>query len=288
MKKINKNLIKRKIYKILPKKIRFRLLRHLMPEVKLNLNNFVFRPAVSPNDYLSAFNLVYRVFVGTGFIKRSSIPFRMAAQHAHEDSRVFIGCQKEGDREKIVYSLSIFPDSDEGLPMDSVFQKEVDSLRSEGRFVVEAGQLASDPCCRTKTMDIPLLGNKILHQYAAQHLNADDIVIAVHPKYQWIYEDLLLFEKIGETSQYAYANNNPALAMRLDLRTAAKKYQKRYKNINLKNNLYHFFFTKDSDSILLPDRQYWIQPEVLDNFDHLSKFKSQTMEDNNSPQVRSA
>jgi hypothetical protein len=275
MKKIGLNFIKRKIYKALPGKIRLRLLRFFLPELKLELDHIIFRTALTPQDYLASFNLVYRVFVRTGFAQPGPTPFRLAPQHCNADSRIFIGFHTESDEEKLIYSISIFPDSAEnGLPMDMVFKKELDLLRSQGRFLVEAGHLAADPSYKMNDMTIPMLGNKILYQYASRHLDADDIVITVHPKYRWFYEDFLLFEKIGEIGAYDYANGNPALAMRLNVRTMREKYQKAFKNVASKNNVYHFFFTRESTSIILPGGPSRIQKGLLENLKYLYGFNS--------------
>jgi hypothetical protein len=275
MRKISLNFIKRKIYKALPGKIRLRLLRFFLPELKLELDHIIFRTAVTPQDYLASFNLVYRVFVGTGFTRPGPTPFRIAPQHCNADSRIFVGFHSEGDEEKLIYSISIFPDSAEnGLPMDMVFKKELDTLRAQGRFLVEAGHLAADPSYKMNNMTIPMLGNKIMHQYVSRHLDADDIVMTIHPKYRWIYEDFLLFEKIGEIEAYDYANGNPALAMRLDLRKVEDKYRKAYKNVSSRNNLYHFFFTRESASILLPAGPSRIQKRLLENLKYLYGFNS--------------
>ena len=253
-------------------KIRSKLLQFLLPSIKLNMKNIVFKTALTHEDYLSAFNLVYKVFVKAGFTSPSKTPFRLAPQHCNTGSRVFIGNFKNGNIDKLIYSISIFPDSDNGLPMDMIFKNELDLLRQQGRLIAEAGHLAADPKFKMNTMNVPMLGNKILHQYASKHLNADDIVIAIHPKYRWIYEDFLLFEKIGGVKNYAYANDNPAIAMRMDLRTAEKKYKKAYQNISKKNNLYHFFFTETSNSIILTDQYYSMEKKLLENLEYFLKF----------------
>ena len=274
MKKINTNYIKRKLYKMLPGKIRLQLMRFLLPAVEMNLDNIVFRMAETPGDYLSAFNLVYRVFLETGYIKSNRTPFRLAPQHCHSESRVFMGLQNGGENDKLIYSISVFPDSDDGLPMDSVFKKELDLLRANGRFIVEAGHLAADPSFKMNNMNIPMLGNKMLHQYASDHLNADDIVIAIHPRHRWIYEDLLLFKKIGAIDEYSYANNNPALAMRLDLRTVKEDCKKVYKRVKRENNLYNFFFTEKSKSIILPDQYIGIEQRSLKNLKYFYDLRN--------------
>ena len=94
-----------------------------------------------------------------------------------------------------------------------------------------------------------MLGNRIIHQYATQFLDLDDLAIAVHPKHKWIYEDLLLFQKIGAVSKYSYVKNHPAIAMRLDLRSIEKKYKKAYGAKPIEKDLHHFFFSANSDSI---------------------------------------
>ena len=272
MKKLNLNYVKRKIYKALPRKIRFKVLTHFLPEIKPELDDFIFRTAVTPEDYLSAFNLVYKVFLKEKFIKPSPTPFRLAPQHCNEKSRVFIGIHNENDKEKIVYSISIFPDSNDGLPMDVVFNNELDQLREKGRYLVEAGHLAADSTCKLNTMHIPMLGNKILHQYASMHLDADDIVIAIHPKFRWFYEEFLLFEKIGEIAKYGYANDNPAVAMRLDLRTMKKRYCETFKNTPLNKSMYHFFFNVRSNSVFLPDEHTHVEKRLLENLRHMYGF----------------
>ena len=275
MKTITTHLIKRRIYKALPEKIRLRLLRFFLPELKLALDGITFRAAATPQEYMAAFNLVYRVFVRTGFTRPGPTPFRLAPQHCHPDARIFIGMlkQPQAEAEKLIYAVSIFPDSVEGgLPMDAAFKKELDALRSRGRFLVEAGHLAADPSFKMNTMTIPMLGNKILYEYASRHLDADDIVITIHPKYRWFYEDFLLFETIGEIQAYDYANGNPALAIHLDLRTARERYQHAYRDISPRNNVYQFFFTEKSCSIQLPDEISLIEARLLRNLRYLYGF----------------
>lgn len=99
-------------------------------------------------------------------------------------------------------------------------------------------------------------------------------MITIHPKYRWIYEDFLLFEKIGEIKAYSYANGNPAIAMRLDLRTAELNYYKAYKKMASRNNLYHFFFIRESASIILPDSPGSMEKRLLENLKYLYGFNS--------------
>lgn len=255
MKKIKFKNFRKKIYTQLPKWLRAKLVRQMLPQVSLNLDNIIFRPAETLDDYIKSFSLVHDVFVSAGYIDPSPTALRISSHHSHPDSRVFLGMHKSHGQENAIYTISVFPDSeDDGLPMDSAFKEQLDRLRSQGRFLVEAGALASAPLFRKNDMNIPMLGNRILQQYAMKYMDADDIVITVHPKFQWVYEDILLFEKIGEVEEYSYVKNNPAVAMRLDLRSAEQKYQEIYGSMPKQKNLHDFFFTEKSDSIILPDR----------------------------------
>lgn len=253
---MNLKQLKKQLIKKLPKYIRARVTRHLFPPVTLNLENIVFKPAETFDEYIKSFRLVHDVYVDAGYIEPSSSALRIIPHHSHPDSRVFIGMYCNGDQDIPIYSLSIFPDSKEdGLPMDLAFKDELDRLRAQGRSLAEAGCLASEPLFRKNDMNIPMLGNRILQLYAREHLDVDDLVITVHPKFQWLYEDILMFEKLGEIKEYAYVKNNPAVAMRLNLRTFEGRYRRVYGAKPMEKNLHHFFFTGKSESTCLPSKE---------------------------------
>ncbi|MDA3788009.1 MAG: N-acyl-L-homoserine lactone synthetase [Desulfobacula sp.] len=234
----------------LPGFIRRKIVRSKLPALSLDLEDIIFRPAVSLDDHIKCFRLLHEVYVRSGYIDPSETCLRIIPQHSNPASKVFLGCHVNGDSQRTpVYTISLFPDSEEGLPMDEGFKSQLDTLRNQGRAIAEVGCLASNPSFRRRDMNIPMLGNRIMHQYATQHLGVDDLVITVHPKYQWVYEDLLLFEKIGAMREYSYVKNNPAIALRLDLRSAEKKYKKIYGAEPLEKDLHHFFFSAQSDSI---------------------------------------
>ncbi len=259
--------IKRKIFRLLPSGMRCKMIRKHMPPVRSKLDNIVFRCADNFDDYIKAFRLVHDVYVQAGYIKPEPSALRITPFHGNPLSRVFIGMQQDVSCETIVYTISMFPDTGEnglGLPMDSAFKQELDCLRSQNRMLVEIGALASAPCYRQNNMNIPMLGNRIVQKYAFDYLKADDLVITVHPKYRWVYEDLLLFEEIGYVDKYDYVSNNPAVAMRLDLNTAEKRYKKVYGNMPKEKNLHRFFFKTESSSIIMP-RTTSISNKILVN-----------------------
>jgi len=228
----------------LPVYFKKRIIRSGLPDLQTNLDGITFREASSIEDYMSCFRLLHDVYVDAGFIQPSPIPLRIIPNHSDPEARVFMGCLTENQAEKTpIYTVSLFPDNEEqGLPMDTGFKREVDVLRNQGRRLAEVGCLASHPVYRKGDKKIPMLGNRMVVSYAVNTLHADDLLITVHPKYLKIYEDILLFEKIGQISSYSYVNNNPAVALRQNLKTWPQKLKKVYGKKPIEKNLHHFLF----------------------------------------------
>ncbi len=245
-----KKKIFNKFFRKLPGFIRQKIIRSKLPALSLDLDDIIFRPAVSADDYIKCFRLLHDVYVQAGYAESSETALRIIPQHSNPASKIFLGCHVNHEFQRTpVYTISLFPDSDEGLPMDSGFKPQLDILRNQGRAIAEVGCLVSNPSFRKRDMNIPMLGNRIIHQYATQYLDMDDLVITVHPKYLWVYEDVLLFKRIGSLTEYSYVKNNPAVALRLDLRRMEKNYKIAYATAPLEKDLHHFFYSAQSDSI---------------------------------------
>ena len=228
---------------------RKRIIRDELPDLQTNLDGVTFCEASSIEDYISCFRLLHDVYVEAGFIERADPPLRIIPHHSDPESRVFMGYPTNTRVEKRpIYTVSLFPDNEQGLPMDTGFKREVDVLRNQGRRLVEVGCLASHPVYRKGDKKIPMLGNRMVVSYAINTLHADDLLITVHPKYLKIYEDILLFEKIGQISSYSYVNNNPAVALRQNLKTWPQKLKKVYGKKPIEKNLYHFLFESEPTS----------------------------------------
>nr|WP_320015411.1 N-acyl-L-homoserine lactone synthetase [uncultured Desulfobacter sp.] len=244
------NILLNSFLPYLPADFRKRIIRAALPEFQTNLDDVTFCEASSVEDYVSCFRLLHDVYVDAGFIQPCSPPLRIIPQHFDSEARIFMGCLMDDQAEKRpIYTASLFPDNEQGLPMDIGFKRQVDELRNEGRRVVEVGCLASHPLYRKGNKNIPMLGNRMLLSYAINTMRADDLLITTHPKYLKIYEDILLFEKIGEISSFSYVNNNPAVALRQNLKTFPERLKKIYDKKPTEKNLYHFFFEAGSTSI---------------------------------------
>lgn len=234
-------------------KDRHKGLRQMIRIDDLEMAPYQFKLAASARDYFAALKLVQDVYIQEGYVNadESSRPCRILENHLHEKTAVFIGEKNE----ELVFTISLFPDSDKGLPMDSIYKKELDSLRGQGRMIGEVGCLATHPGSRSGSQNIPMHGNKIVLKYAMEHLDLDDLVITVHPKHAVVYKDILLFDEIGggQIKAYPKVNSNPAIALRLNLHEAKAKFKHVYQNNPIETDLHHFLFVKQSRILELPE-----------------------------------
>ncbi len=181
-------------------------------------NRIHFKRAENKSELEQAFRLVANCYFEKGYITQSDSQLRIKLQHALPESAVFVG--ELGDR--VVATSSVFPDSPIGLPADSIFQSELDELRSKGRKITELGSLASNLEVETSPLHIPLhilQSMRLVYLYGQDYLKADDLIITVNPKHRIFYEKVLLFEPMSEIKFYPEVNQAPAIVMRQNLHT---------------------------------------------------------------------
>lgn len=262
---------------LLPNPIRGTIFRN---RFKINYHkddHTVFKIANTLSELEGAYRLVHDVFVNAGYIDPHPLGLRVKTHNALPETTTFIAKYHE----KIALTLTLYPDSQLGVPMDSVYKRELDQLRKKGRAIAEVGALASDISIRNHGLS--MITNKIIINYATDSLGIDDILITVHPRRRWIYESILLFEKIGKIKEYEDVKGNPAVALRLNLNTAPERYLKRYRGKPLEKNMYDFIYTKKiSDFAVFEniknDGTIWMETllsyffkEKSDIFNHISQ-----------------
>ena len=197
----------------------------LRDRIRINpgkVKQFRFKIADEPEEIESAYHLVYDQYVRAGYIDDPCTnPMRLSPYHFLPETTTFIGIT-DG---LVAVTITLFQDTELGLPSDAMYQKELDELRNQGRKIVEVGALASAPDYRNGDQTIVMFANRIMHTYASKHLGVDDLVISINPKHESFYKYILLFEKIGELKQHNTYQNAPAIAYKLNLRTAEKQYK---------------------------------------------------------------
>ena len=191
--------------------------------------------AQTGNELNQAFSLVYKEYFRTGYVKKAT-PSKMLVNIYNLLPTTIVWIVKINYT--VVSTLTQIFDSSFGLPLDEVYEKELNELRLEGRRMVEISALAISRKYRWQNAYMPLFRN-MLHDVLSCEVT--DLCIAINPKHRTFYKDILLFEDIGGEKYYPKVNAQ-SVALRLDLTTAEKRFEQVYGRIKPESNLHHYFF----------------------------------------------
>ncbi len=179
-----------------------------------------FKIAETLSEFDGACRLVHDLYVREGYIDPQPGGMRVTPFSLLSATRTFIGCEKNN----IFLTVTLFGDSPQGLPMDSLYRSELDMLRKEGRKIAEVGALAVKSTAKLTFRDKVMMLFRIVLQYAWSDMHCDDIVIVINPKHRGFYEKVLSFKQIGGEEAYEYVKGNPAIALRLDLKWDKRRF----------------------------------------------------------------
>ncbi len=173
------------------------------------------RIASTRQEFTSAYGLVYKAYVDRGFIDPhpSAVLYRLS--YGLPGTRTFIAVNQN---QQVVGTVTLVNDSALGLPLESVYDEEVDELRTQGVRLAEVGSLAVDPIYRRCSVEIFVAVTRFMIQYS-HYRELDQLLIAVHPRQQRFYESSFGFEPFGPCRSYGFVHGQPAVACRLNMRT---------------------------------------------------------------------
>ena len=191
--------------------------------------------AQTGNELKQAFSLAYKEYFSAGYVKKTT-PSKMLVNIYSLLPKTIVWIVKLNHT--VVSTLTQIFDSSLGLPLDEVYEKELDELRLEGRHMVEISGLAISSKYRWQNAYMPLFRNILHHALSCE---VTDLCIAVNPKHRTFYKDILLFEDIGEKKYYPKVNAQ-SVALRLDLTTVEKRCEQVYGRMKAESNLHHYFF----------------------------------------------
>jgi hypothetical protein len=123
-----------------------------------------------------------------------------------------------------------------GLPMDELYRKELDGLRSKGRKIVELSVLVTPVDFRW--MNVFMYINKIMYLYSLDR-GVNDLCIAVNPKHVRFYKHIMLFEDLGPERYYPRVNA-PAVALRVNMDCIKEKLKSTYDGLDFDCNLHDY------------------------------------------------
>ena len=188
-----------------------------------------------------SFRLVYKRYREVGLIQGPPDGMWYTVFHALPASRTAVALLEEEGGEPISTS-TLIEDSPLGLPSDSIYKDKIDAFREKGHRIAEVSCLAALPLERGR--------NSFLHVFRLMGLYSlykgiDDLIISVHPKHTQFYEDILLFQPIGDVRYYPYLKDAPAILEHLHVKTAPQRYLETFSGYPPECDMSLFMLGKD-------------------------------------------
>ena len=171
-----------------------------------------FSVARSLKEVLEAWHLVYDAYRTDDLIDANPYEIHTTPHAVGPNTAVILACLGP----LAVGTLSVYADSAEGMPLDTVYRPEIEAIRQSGRRLMEVGLFAD----RRQHMNRAAEGLFELMRYAyyfGMHLGIDDAIIGVHPRHAPFYMRLLAFEKIGAVRTYPTVKDRSVVLLRLRL-----------------------------------------------------------------------
>jgi hypothetical protein len=164
-------------------------------------------------EWEQAFQLVRESYQAAGYEAPGDKPLRFTLFHALPDTVTFVAKHEE----RVLLTFSMVPDNTLlGLPMESVYGKEITALRKEGRRLAEVISFAAG---NLGLKEFPLVFRSIIRLMKQYHISqgGDSWVITVNPKHRQFYTKVLGYVPLGPCRSYARVQGAPAEAFMLDL-----------------------------------------------------------------------
>jgi hypothetical protein len=215
------------------------------------LNGMKFKVAETQKELEESYKLVHDCFVKAGYCEPQASNIKLEIQNALLSTTTFVG--KLDDVVKA--TVTLFQDSSIGLPMDSIYSEELKEFRKSSCKIAQLGHFSSTMDFNFNNFSSLLFIFKLAYNYTQSYFNIDKLLITINPKHYRFYNNILLFKKIGKIKSYPELNNNPAVALMLDINTAEQKFDKVYKNKPFEKNVYNFIYNYSSPSIYLNKKQ---------------------------------
>lgn len=154
-----------------------------------------------------------------------------------------------------------------GLPMDSLYKKEVDVLRKKGRKIVELSGLATPKEHRWKNIFHYLV--QVMYWFSL-YSDVDDVCVTVNPRHVRYYMYLFPFEQFGQERYYERVGA-PAIALRGKVKESREKMQKICDSLGFDTSLKYYFkrmanyeFVQSNSYMEKKKLQIVIKPNKLD------------------------
>ena len=206
-----------------------------------------YRVARSREELEKAYRLVYQEYRKQGYLDENTANLQASVYNALPQTTTFVALIDD----VVTATATIIPDSPLGLPMDDLYQAELDDLRAQGKQLCEVSMLASSSelfgegislMLNAKKMFLIFFLFKYIFDYVRIKMDMDYICIAVNPKHANTYDSLFFRNLGGGTKYYSKVNGAPAIAKYLNIQTVDQQCI-----TNGRQSLYKMFLTEPAN-----------------------------------------
>lgn len=214
------------------------------------------RIASTIEEYEAAFRIAYDVYFPLGFTDYSPAGIRVAAAQLRPGTAVLLAYY-EGQP---IATMSVYGDTEGGLPSSSGWPNEIGRLREEGRKMFEFGALMVLPGRAYLGMRLCLEIFRFAWQYVWDVKKGDTLCAFVQSKHAWYYQRILTFQQFGEPQTYQWNGLRIAdvVPMFLDLVGREESWMKIYGRFGESRRNLHKFFC----SLERREREQFIRSEL--------------------------
>ncbi len=167
--------------------------------------------ARSRSELEEAFRLVYDSYLQSELTSPNATGMRLTPYHFLPTTEVML-VRSSGTS---IATASLIVDGELGLPAESIYAREIDSLRNRGLRMAEVGCLADRRKSPARFIRMFRLLSTLIAQ-AAEFRGCNALIAATHPTHARFYTRQLGFRQIGELQACPYALGNPAVALLMD------------------------------------------------------------------------
>lgn len=195
--------------------------------------------AETPEELEQAFSLVHDEYLKLGYISRPVASGMYYCIHNLLPDTVTLVVKSDS---AVVATLTQVQDTSEyGLPMDAIYESELNGLRRKGRKLAELCALVTSSPLRWKNLYMQM--SRIMYAHALC-TGVDDFCIMVNPKHVEFYKLIFLFDQLGPEKLYPTLGV-PAVALRADLNRMKERLKDSYAFLDCNCNLYSYMHTPD-------------------------------------------
>jgi len=219
-----------------------------------------FEVAQTADDYKQALTIAHDIYVRKGLMCPNKLGMRIEKQLFQNGSCLIVGKAEQS----VLTCLSIYNDGPNGLPVYGTIHNISDIVQKDFSSVVEIGTFSK--LCNEHALGCSGLFSmfRLAFSYIVHVLNAECIVIVVHPSHSNFYRCIWGFEHLAYIDKYDKVNNHPGAVMVLDLQHLNDELELLYSGSDVNSDLSSFM--REDVTHILPSSMVSLKADFLREF----------------------